>query len=99
MRSSPLFVGAIWAAAVLPAQPGTADEFKNPEIIGVRAPGGSLAIRARRGTASIPGLGEVEQVYGYDYHMGTAFLHERPGPTTIKLMLPDTAVHSSTALH
>src|SRR5260370_3044861 len=98
MGSRHLLVGAILAAAVLPAPPGTADEFKNPEIIGVRAPGGSLAIRARRGTASIPGLGEVEQVYGYDVHRGTAFPPERPGPTTVQLMPPVIAVDRGIAL-
>lgn len=70
MPPSPLFVGAILAAGVLPAQPVRADEFKNPPILEIRSPGDNLTIRARRGTASIPGLGEVEQVYGYDVRRG-----------------------------
>src|SRR5712664_2507893 len=98
MRPSPLFIGAILAAGALPAPPGTADEFKNPQIIKVRAPGGNLAIRARRGTASIPGLGEVEQVYGYDVRRGAAFPPERPGPTTVHLMPPVIAVDRGSAL-
>src|SRR5260370_5284074 len=98
MGSRHLLVGAILAAAVLPAPHGNEGVFNDPEIIGVRAPGGSLAIRARRGTASIPGLGEVEQVYGYDVHRGTAFPPERPGPTTVQLMPPVIAVDRGIAL-
>ena len=66
-------LSAILAAGILPAQPASADEFKNPPILEVRAPGDNLTMRARRGTASIPGLGEVEQVYGYDVRRGTTF--------------------------
>jgi FtsP/CotA-like multicopper oxidase with cupredoxin domain len=91
-------VSAIWAAGVLPALPGSADEFKNPPIIEVRAPGGSLAIRARRGTASIPGLGVVEQVYGYDVHRGTTFPPEGRGPATVRLMPPVIAVDRGSML-
>ncbi len=98
MRPSPLFFGAILAAGVLPAQPSRADEFKNPPILEVRAPGDNLTIRARRGTASIPGLGEVEQAYGYDVRRGTAFPPERPGPTTVALMPPVIAVDRGSAL-
>src|SRR5262249_27026119 len=58
----------------------------------------NLAMRARRGTASIPGLGEVEQVYGYDLRRGTAFPPERPGPTTVQLMPPVIAVDRGSAL-
>src|SRR5712692_7000265 len=76
------------AACVLAAPPSSADEFKNPQVIEVRAPGGDLTIRARRGTASIPGLGEVEQVYGYEVRRGTAFPREGSGPTTVGLMPP-----------
>jgi hypothetical protein len=47
-------------------------EFENPGIVEVRAPGGDLTVRARRGTALLPGLGEVEQVYAYEVRRGTA---------------------------
>src|SRR5882762_6314481 len=48
-------------------------EFENPGIVEVRAPGGDLTVRARRGMALLPGLGEVEQVYAYEVRRGTAF--------------------------
>src|ERR1700730_18430746 len=98
MRLRPLFAGAILAAGILPAHPGSADEFKNPPILEVRAPGDNLTIRARRGTASIPGLGEVEQVYGYDVRRGTTFPPERPGPKTVQLMPPVIAIDRGSAL-
>ena len=60
------------AACVLAATPGSADEFKNPPVIEVRPPGGDLTIRARRGTAVVPGLGPVEQVYGYEVRQGAS---------------------------
>jgi FtsP/CotA-like multicopper oxidase with cupredoxin domain len=98
MRPSPFFVGAILAAGVLPARSGSADEFKNPPILKVRAPGDNLTIRAHRGTASIPGLGEVEHVFAYEVRRGTAFPPERPGPTTVPLMPPVIAVDRGSAL-
>ena len=61
MRSGFLLVSA---ACVLGSAPARADEFKNPPVIEVRSPGGDLTIRARQGTASVPGLGDVERVYG-----------------------------------
>ncbi len=79
MRPGSLLVSAVLAAGILPAPPGRADEFENPQVIEVRAPGGDLVMRARRGTASIPGLGDVEQVYGYDVRRGTGFASEGAG--------------------
>ena len=79
------------AACVLAATPGSADEFKNPPVVEVRSPGGDLTVRARRGTASVPGLGDVEHVYGYEVRRGTAFPREGSGPTTIELMIASTA--------
>src|SRR6266851_6741230 len=98
MRLDFLLVSAVLAAGVLPAPPGSAEEFKNPQIIEVRAPGGDLAIRARRGTASIPGLGDVEHVYGYDVRRGTAFPPEGAKPTTVGLMPPVIAVDRGSTL-
>src|ERR1700716_1454029 len=85
-------------ACVLAAAPASADEFKNPRVIEVRAPGGDLTMRARRGTASIPGLGEVEEVYGYDVRRGTAIPRESAGPTTVGLMPPVIAVDRGSTL-
>jgi FtsP/CotA-like multicopper oxidase with cupredoxin domain len=99
MRLGFLLMGGGLAACVLPASPGSAEEFKNPPIIEIRAPGGDLAIRARRGTASIPGLGDVENVYGYDVRRGTAFPPDEAKPTTVGLMPPVIAVDRGTALH
>src|SRR5260370_25124874 len=92
MRLCFVLVGAGLAAGVLPTPLGSAEEFKNPQVIEVRAPGGDLAIRARRGTASIPGLGDVEHVYGYDVRRGTAFPPKGAEPTTVGLMPPVIAV-------
>jgi FtsP/CotA-like multicopper oxidase with cupredoxin domain len=93
-----LLVGAISAAAALPAWRGRADEFVNPEIIQVRAPGGDLTIRAHRGTASIPGLGDVEQVYGYDVLRGTDFPAAGAKARTVRLMPPVIAVDRGSTL-
>ena len=68
MRSGFLLVSA---TCVLVSAPSRADEFKNPPVIAVRSPGGDLTIRARQGTASVPGLGDVERVYGYEVRRGT----------------------------
>src|ERR1700730_9239063 len=92
MRPSPLLVSAICAAGALPAQAVAADESQDPVVIQIRAPGGDLTIRARRGTSSIPGLGEVENVYGYDVRPGTTFPPERKGPARVKLMPPVIAI-------
>src|SRR6266567_802524 len=97
MRLCFVLVGAGLAAGVLPTPLGSAEEFKNPQIIEVRAPGGDLAIRARRGTASIPGLGDVEQVYAYDVRRGTAFPPEEAKPT-VGLMPPVIAVDRGSTL-
>jgi len=91
-------VSAALAAGVLAAPRGSADEFKNPQVVEVRAPGGDLTIRARRGTASVPGLGEVEQVYGYEVRRGTALPREGAGPTTVGLMPPVIAVDRGSTL-
>src|ERR1700737_20524 len=98
MRLDFLLVSAVLAAGFLPAPPSRADEFKNPQVIEVRAPGGDLVIRARRGTASIPGLGDVENVYGYDVLQGTAFPPEGAEPTTVGLMPPVIAVDRGSTL-
>src|SRR2546423_13895615 len=86
------------AACVLAAARAGAEEFKNPRVIGVRAPGGDLTIRARRGTASIPGLGEVEQVYGYEVRRGTAFPSGGAATMTVGLMPPVIAVDRGSTL-
>ena len=98
MRLRYLVLSAVFAADILPAPPGSADEFKNPPIIEVRSPGGDLAIRARRGTAFIPGLGNVEQVYGYDIRRGTTFPREGAVPTAVPLMPPVIAVDRGSTL-
>ena len=86
------------AACVLIAGPGSGDEFKNPQIVEIRAPGGDLTMRARRGTASIPGLGEVEQVYGYEVRRGTTFPPAGPGPARVELMPPVISVDRGSTL-
>jgi len=98
MWPSPHLVSAALVAGVLPAPPISADEFENPQVIELRAPGGELAIRARRGTATIPGLGEVEHVYGYDVQRGTSFPPDGPKPTTVRLMPPVISVDRGSAL-
>jgi FtsP/CotA-like multicopper oxidase with cupredoxin domain len=82
----------------MPTRPVATDEFKDPPIIEIRSPGGDLTIRARRGTASIPGLGDVEQVYGYDVRPGTTFPPEGKGPATVRLMPPVIAVDRGSRL-
>jgi len=90
MRSGFLLLSA---ACVLGSAPASADEFKNPAVIEVRSPGGDLTIRARQGTAFVPGLGDVVRVYGYEVRRATAFARERSGPpTTIGLMPPVISV-------
>src|SRR5216683_5430102 len=86
------------AACILVAGPGSGDEFKNPQIVEIRAPGGDLTMRARRGTASIPGLGEVEQVYGYEVRRGTTFPPAGPGPARVELMPPVISVDRGSTL-
>jgi len=86
------------AASILAATPGGADEFKNPPVIDVRSPGGDLTIRARLGTASVPGLGDVEQVYGYEVRRGTAFPREGAGPAAVGLMPPIISVDRGSTL-
>jgi FtsP/CotA-like multicopper oxidase with cupredoxin domain len=98
MRLGGILMVVALAAGVRPARSRGAGELKNPETIEVRAPGGDLAIRARRGTASIPGLGEVEQVYGYDVRRGTAFPPEGAGPPAVALMPPVIAVDRGSTL-
>ncbi len=96
MRLGRILFGAVWSAATLAAPTASADEFKNPQVIRIRAPGGDLSIRARRGTASIPGLGEVEQVYGYEVFQGAKF---SPGRRkTMELMPPVLSVDRGSTL-
>src|SRR3954470_13333590 len=92
MRSGFVLVSA---ACVLGTAPTRAGEFRNPLVIEVRSPGGELTIRARRGTASVPGLGEVEEVYGYDVGRGSAFPR---APATIDLMPPVISVDRGSTL-
>ena len=80
MRSGFLLVSA---TCVLVSAPSRAYEFKNPPVIAVRSPGGDLTIRARQGTASVPGLGDVERVYGYEVRRGTAVPREGTRPTML----------------
>src|SRR5438067_2187297 len=86
------------AACVFAARAGNADEFKNPPVIEVRPPGGDLTIRARRGTAVVPGLGPVEQVYGYEVRQGTAFPREISAPRNVALMPPVISIARGSAL-
>src|SRR5712671_1094976 len=95
MRPGLLLIGA---AYVLAPVAGSADEFQNPQVIAVRAPGGDLTIRARRGTAFIPGLGEVEQIYAYEVRQGTAFPRKGSGPTAVALMPPVISVERGSTL-
>ena len=83
MRSGFLLVSAV---CVLGSAPGKAGEFKNPQVIKVRSPGGDLTIRARQGTAFVPGLGDVEGVFGYEVRRGASF--PRGPPANIGLMPP-----------
>src|SRR6266849_5381685 len=98
MRFGCLLASALLAAAALPAPPSRADEFQNPEVIRVRAPGADLIIRAQRGTASIPGLGEVEQTSGYDVRRGNAFQPKGAGLRSVRLMPPVIAVDRGSTL-
>ncbi len=98
MRFGCLLASALLAAAALPAPPSRADEFQNPEVIRVRAPGADLTIRAQRGTASIPGLGEVEQTSGYDVRRGNAFQPKGAGSRSVRLMPPVIAVDRGSTL-
>ena len=95
MRFRLLLAGATCA---LTSVPGSADEFKNPPIIEVRAPGGDLTIRARRGTASLPGLGEVAGVYGYEVRRGSAFPRDGSRASTVPLMPPVISVDRGSTL-
>src|SRR5438270_4208797 len=95
MRSGFVLVSAV---CVLGSVPTRAEEFRNPRVIEVPSPGGDLTIRARRGTASIPGLGEVEQVYGYDVGRGTAFPRGGAATATVGLMPPVFAVDRGSTL-
>src|SRR6266850_255490 len=96
MRSGFLLVSA---TCVLGSASAGAEEFKNPPVIEVRSPGGDLTIRARRGTAPVPGLGDVEQVYGYEVRPDTAFPRKRSGPpATIGLMPPVIRVDRGSTL-
>jgi len=94
MRSTFLVMRSV---CVLLAAPASAYEFKNPPVIEVRAPGGDLTIRARRGTASVPGLGEVEGIYGYAVRRGAAF-PRGPGSEAVELMPPVISVERGSTL-
>jgi FtsP/CotA-like multicopper oxidase with cupredoxin domain len=85
-------------APVLAGALALAQEFKNPGIVEIRPPGGDLTIRARRGTALVPGLGEVEQVYAYEVRRGTAFPRESSGSTGVGLMPPVISVLRGSSL-
>src|SRR2546425_8238520 len=96
---APLLVSTVAAAAgrrTDQRRPDSAHAFENPRIVDVRAPGGDLTVRARRGTAFVPGLGEVEGVYGYDLGRGDTFPHE--GSTTVGLMPPVISVARGSTL-
>ena len=91
-------MGLLILAPLLFGAPAAAQqEFKNPSIIEVRAPGGDLTIRARRGTALVPGLGEVEQVYAYEVRPGKAF-RESSVTATLGLMPPVISVDRASTL-
>ena len=96
---APLLLGTLAVAAgrstdQRPA--GGPHAFENPRVIDVRAPGGDLTIRARRGTAFVPGLGEVEGVYGYDVRRGDTF--PRESSRTVGLMPPVISVSRGSTL-
>src|SRR5438309_222672 len=94
---APLLVSTLAAAVERRTgqrRPDSAHAFENPRIVDVRAPGGDLTIRARRGTAFVPGLGEVEGVYGYDVRRGDRF----PGSKTVGLMPPVISVARGSTL-
>src|SRR5438874_9812143 len=95
MRSGFLLASA---ACVLASRSARADEFRNPPVIEVRSPGGDLTIRARRGMASVPGLGDVEQVYAYEVRRGTSFARDGSGPTSMGLMPPVISVDRGSTL-
>lgn len=86
---------SVLVVSVVLARFAGADELQDPAIIQVRAPEGDLTMRARRGTARVRGLGDVEDVYGYDVSRGTAF---PPRPATVGLMPPVIAVDRGTTL-
>src|SRR2546421_11344495 len=83
-----------FAGCVLATARGNADEFKNPRVVSIRAPGGELTIRAKRGTAFAPALGEVEQVYGYDLRRGTASRRGGASATKGAPQPPDTSSYT-----
>src|SRR5437764_878041 len=93
MRSGFLLVSAV---CVLGSAPGKAGEFKNPQVIKVRSPGGDLTIRARQGTAFVPGLGDVEGVFGYEVRRGASF--PRGPPANIGPMPPVISVERGSTL-
>src|SRR5207253_2977369 len=66
----------------------------NARLRGVRPPGGDLTVRARRGTAFVPGLGAVEGVDGYDVRRGDRF----SGSKTVGLIPPVISVARGTTL-
>jgi FtsP/CotA-like multicopper oxidase with cupredoxin domain len=95
----PLLVGTLAVAAGRSTDqrpPDGPHAFENPRIIDVRAPGDGLTIRARRGTAFVPGLGEVEGVYGYEVRRGDTF--PREASTTVGLMPPVISVARGSTL-
>jgi|GEM_PF-1711038 len=98
MRCCCFLVSAFTAAAARSAAPSRAEEFRNPEVIEVKAPGADLTIRARQGTAFIPGLGEVEQVSGYDVQRDAILKREGAKPKRVPLMPPVIAVERGSTL-
>jgi len=96
---APLLVSTVAAAVgrrTDQRRPDGPHAFENPRIVDVQAPGGDLTIRARRGTAFVPGLGEVEGVYGYYVGRGDTF--PREGSTTVELMPPVISVARGSTL-
>src|SRR6266446_876649 len=96
---APLLVSTVAAAVgrrTDQRRPDGPHSFENPRIVDVQAPGGDLTIRARRGTAFVPGLGEVEGVYGYDLGRGDTF--PREGSTAVGLMPPVISVARGSTL-
>src|SRR2546426_8160857 len=96
---APLLVSTVAAAVgrrTDQRRPDGPHAFENPRIVDVQAPGGDLTIRARRGTAFVPGLGEVEGVYGYDVRRGDTF--PREGSKTVGLMPPVISVARGSTL-
>jgi FtsP/CotA-like multicopper oxidase with cupredoxin domain len=75
---------------------GGAEEFRNPRLVEVKAPGGDLTVRARRGTAFVPGLGEVDEIYAYEVRRGTSF--PAKASRSVELMPPVISIERGSTL-